>query len=132
MWLFLIVWALAVYGAASIAAQKHRSVLFWGLLATVGWVIPALILLCLPELEDPRAAWLQANYRVCPHCLSVIPRAAKVCAACTRDVAPAWMYETQRVRVSDLGPLLAPLPDEPKSAAQPSSSRMSGELRHIE
>ena len=77
--LLLLLWGVPIWATANIGGRKgHPNGWVWGLF--LGW-IGVVIVALLPEGAG-------RNPRECPHCLSMIPRAATRCRRCGAEVSP--------------------------------------------
>lgn len=86
----LILAALLGLIPAMIASGKGRSFPLWWLYGAALFIValPHALIAAPNRAEVVRRAVASGTGRQCPHCLEVIPREARVCRVCSRDVEP--------------------------------------------
>jgi len=88
-WFIALLWFVSWIGTPIVAPNKHRSAGWWFVLGVLFGIFAFVTILLLPSLLDQTAIDAEeAATRECPHCLSRIPKMARVCRYCQRDVPP--------------------------------------------
>lgn len=90
---YFLLGLLCSIACVSVAAAKNRNRFVWFVLGLFFSLAGLIVLAILPKLpsrdeRDARRFGASATLRECPSCLQLIPREAKVCSFCQRDVRP--------------------------------------------
>lgn len=79
-----LVWIFGSHWTGTIAQEKGYSYWAWTVRAMLLMIVALPVALCMKPSDTVS--------RLCPHCQSRVPRAATVCARCSRDMEPATSW----------------------------------------